>query len=277
MATQRQTSTAPGLQFDEAASRIEAMYRTPDVVAQRRAMLRVLAPLPGERVLDVGCGPGFLAVELAEAVGAEGRVWGIDSSPVMLALAGSRCSAVGFSDRVELHGADARHLPFPDGHFDAAVAAITYGFVSDVPAALAELYRVLRPGGRALVADTDWGSLVWHATDRTRMEHVQAAWRESLADPYLPRTLGPRLRRAGFEVRRPDVVPLLNTEWTADMFSHGLIGLIRSFAVGRRGVTPEEAEDWAADLRRLGEAGAYFFSLNRYLFLAIKPADQAAG
>ena len=63
------------LQFDAAtARRVEAVYTTPDVVTQRREVLRILALQPGETVVDIGAGPGFLAVEMAAAVGPHGRV-----------------------------------------------------------------------------------------------------------------------------------------------------------------------------------------------------------
>ncbi len=271
MIDQRRTGASPAMPFDETAGQIEAIYRTPDIAGQRRAILGALAPRPNERVLDVGCGPGFLAAELAGALGRGGRVVGIDRSPTMLALAQARCGAAGLGDRVELQVGDARRLPAADGAFDAAVAALTYEFSGDVGTALAEIHRVLRPGGRVLILDTDWDSVVWHAGDRALMELVLAAWVEHFADPYLPRTLGPRLRRAGFVLQRREVVPLFNPEWAADTYSFQLVRLIQQLVVGRRGLTRRDVEDWAADLRRLGEAQAYFFSLNRYLFLATKP------
>ena len=80
--------TDPAIQFDERASRrLLRTYKTPDVVEQRRIVLRALAPEPGERVLDIGSGPGLMAVELAAAVGPDGRVDGIDVSDSMLAIA----------------------------------------------------------------------------------------------------------------------------------------------------------------------------------------------
>jgi len=258
--------------FDETAETVESIYRTPDVAAQRRAVLRALALRPGERAIDVGCGPGFLTTEMAAAVGAGGQVVGVDRSAPMLALAQARIGREGIADRVELHAGDARRLPAADAAFDAAVASLTYEFSGDVDAGLAELFRVLRSGGRAVVLDTDWDSVVWHSSDRARMEAVLAAWVEHLADPYLARTLAPKLRRAGFVLQYREVVPLFNPEWTADSYSFRLIGLIRGLVVGRHGLTGPEVEEWAADLRRLGDAGAAFFSLNRYLFLATKPS-----
>ena len=71
---------------------------------------------------------------------------------------------------------------------------------------VAGLHRVLRPGGRTLILDTDWDSIVWHATDAKQMARLLAAWMERFADPYLPRTLARRLRDAGFQVDRRDVL-----------------------------------------------------------------------
>ncbi len=86
------TTMSAGLQFDEETSRrVEAIYSTPDVVAQRKAVLEALELRPGERVLDVGSGPGFLAADMAVAVGDSGRVRGIDISEGMVAISQRRC------------------------------------------------------------------------------------------------------------------------------------------------------------------------------------------
>lgn len=258
-----------GIQFGEEASRrVEAIYTTPDVVAQRREVLRALELRPGERVLDMGSGPGFLALDMGVAVGPSGRVCGIDISESMLAMSRARCAGQPW---VEFHPGDAIRLPFPDGEFDVAVSTQVYEYVGDITTALVELRRVLRPRGRALILDTDWDSIVWHATDRGRMDRVLDAWSEHLVDPHLPRTLSPKLKRAGFALQRREVIPLFNPEYDSNTYSYGLSGLIVRFVSGRRGITREEAEAWAEDLRKLGEAGSYFFSLNRYLFLAVKP------
>src|SRR3954454_2840810 len=75
---------------DTNARAIEAMYSTADVVEQRRAALDLLDPRPGEDVLDVGCGPGHLACEVAQRVGVRGSVHGLDPSRSMLAIADRR-------------------------------------------------------------------------------------------------------------------------------------------------------------------------------------------
>jgi arsenite methyltransferase len=252
------------LQFDdEASQRLEAAYRSADLVAQRSAVLDALELAAGERVLDVGVGPGLLAVEIARAVGPRGRVCGIDVSQSMLALAGRRVHVPG-SAGVELRRADATAIPYADATFDVGVSTQVLEYVADVATAVEELARVLRPGGRVLVLDTDWDSVVWHSHDRARTERVLRAWEQHLADPHLPRRLGGLLERAGFRLAPVQVLPVLDTGYDPHTLSGGLIDLVAGFVVGRDGLTPAEVEAWAADLRSLGRE--YFFSLNRYVF-----------
>jgi arsenite methyltransferase len=242
------------LQFDEKqAKQVESTYMTPDVVEQRRATRALLALQPGETVLDIGSGPGFLADEMAAEVGSEGAVHGVDPSEAMLAIARRRESAVEYAI------GDAVSLPYADESFDAIVSTQVYEYVPDMPAALAEARRVLRPGGRLLILDTDWDAVVWHSTDRDRMLRVLEKWNDHLADPYLPRRLPALLRDAGFELASTTIIPILNQGSRTDTLSHGVMPLIAEF-VGDQA--------WKDDLLAMGED--YFFSLNRYVFVAYR-------
>lgn len=256
------------LRYDEEATkRLLAAYVTPDVVAQREQFLRALSPRLGERVLDVGSGPGFLAGAIAEAVGSSGAVFGVDISAPLLAVARSHCahqSWVGFRD------ADATQLPFPDHDFDAVISTQVLEYVRDVDAALAEIHRVVRPGGRVAIVDTDWDSIVWHSPNRERMNRILAAWEQHAVNPYLPRTMANRLRHAGFRVESQQVIPLFNPAYDENTYSNRIIDLIVPFLIGRNRITRDEAEAWARELRQSGGRGEYFFSLNRYLFVAKK-------
>ncbi|MBA2553047.1 MAG: methyltransferase domain-containing protein [Geodermatophilaceae bacterium] len=257
------------LEFDEAsARRVETSYLTPNVVDQRRQVIAALDLHPGESVLDIGSGPGLLSVEMAGAVGPAGRVTGTDISQSMLDMAARRTGPAGAAP-VTFHRAGVEALPFPDAVFDAAVATQVLEYVGDVAAALREMHRVLRPGGRALVLDTDWDSIVWHCHDVPRMQRVLAAWDEHLVDPHLPRTLVGALEQAGFQVEQPWIIPLLNVGYAEATYSGGLIPTIAAYVTGRGGLTAEDVDAWTAELRDLGSA--YFFSLNRYVFLARKP------
>jgi ubiquinone/menaquinone biosynthesis C-methylase UbiE len=258
-----------GMLYDgEAAARLERAYATTDMIVQRQELRRSLRASAGESILDVGSGPGFLACELAQEVGASGRVVGVDISLEMNSIASRRVAAGGFGDRTEILEGDATALAFADASFDAAVSMQVIEYLAEPDAALHQLARVLRPGGRIVIIDTDWDSLVWEATDRGRAARIAAAWDEHLPDPYLPRSLAPRLRAAGFEVREVRIVPILNTAYDATTFSYNIAKLIAAFVPGHGGISEDEASQWLNDLAELQEQGRYFFSVNRYLFAA---------
>jgi arsenite methyltransferase len=255
--------------FDEELSRkIEALYVTPDVVAQRRQVLQALKLVPGEQVLDIGSGPGLLAYDMAVAVGSEGRLCGVDVSPAMVAMSRKRCSGQPWA---EFQTVDAIDLPYPENNFDAAVSTQVYEYVRDVPAALCQLHRILRPGGRAVILDTDYGSLVIHTEDSARMARVLSAWDQHFVHATLPRTLSPQLRDAGFSVRERIAIPMFNPEFEDNTYGKGMLKMMAAFAPGRNGVSQSEADAWFAEFATLGADGKFFFSLNRYLFLVDKP------
>src|SRR5262245_43295210 len=198
------------LEFDEErARRIERTYATPDIAAQRKFVLELLELQPGERVLDIGSGPGYLASEMGVAVGQSGEVHGLDASAAMNAIAARRSADKPW---VQIDDGDALELPYADNTFDVAVSTQVYEYVADLPRALGELRRVLRPGGRALILDTDWDSLVWHTSDRELHRRIAAAWDEHLVHAHLPTVLARLLRSAGFTVTAQRVHVLFNTE-----------------------------------------------------------------
>lgn len=117
--------------------------------------LYALAPESGERVLDVGCGPGHLLAMVAPTVGPEGDVYGLDVAPQMLESAAQRLAAL--DAPAALYRGDARALPFADEVFDAVVLTETLELFSETDAAavLSEIRRVLEPGGRLVVASME--------------------------------------------------------------------------------------------------------------------------
>jgi ubiquinone/menaquinone biosynthesis C-methylase UbiE len=108
----------------------------------------------GALVLDAGCGSGASALPAAERVGPPGRVIGIDLAEGLLQLGRAKARSRGLRN-IEFHCADMSALPFEDGHFDAVVCVFAIFFVPNMEQQVAELWRLVRPGGR--LAITTWG------------------------------------------------------------------------------------------------------------------------
>jgi len=128
--------------------------------APKRGALALLSVQPGERVLEVGVGTGAVLIELARSVTAgfpagqqpaSPLVSGLDLSPVMLEVARARLDSVGLGSTVELRKGDACALPYEDQTFDALFSSYVFDLLptADIARALAECYRILRPGGRS--------------------------------------------------------------------------------------------------------------------------------
>ena len=177
---------------------------TPEMVTQRRAMVDALALRKGERVLEVGSGNGVLAREMLEIVGASGHVCGVDSSGPMIESARAACPNGRFIE------GDAIDLPVEDMSFDVVTASQLLCFIANVDKALSEMFRVLRHGGRLVILDSDWGSLVWNCRDRALMDRVIKLLTDIYADAHVPRTLSRRLTAAGFAITDRRTLTVLN-------------------------------------------------------------------
>lgn len=125
----------------------------------REIGLRALNAQPGERILEIGFGTGQAVVALAWAVGEGGRIYGIDISPGMLAVAQKRVDKAGLTDRVKLVICDAAEIPCLDDDFDAIFISFTLELFDtpEIPIVLNECKRVLVDGGRLCVVAMNKG------------------------------------------------------------------------------------------------------------------------
>jgi arsenite methyltransferase len=105
------------------------------------------------------------------------------------------------------------------------------------------------------------------------MERMLRCWDDHLKEPHLPAKLGPMLARAGFCVRRVEVVPMLSATWQPVSYAGGIMRFIHDFVRnngGQHGMSPDEIDAWFEDQQALIARGEFFFSVNRYAFIATR-------
>jgi SAM-dependent methyltransferase len=165
-----------------------------------------LALARGERLLDVGCGLGEAALELAQDLGEGGEVVGVDTSETMLRVA--RFNARTTRCRVRFTVGDATSLDEPDDSFDAARSERTLQWLADPAGAVADMVRVVHPGGRVSLIDTDWSTLTIDVGDAALTALVRDGMR---TERNRPSNIGRRLHEL---VRGAGCVLLARTEAT---------------------------------------------------------------
>ena len=239
------------------ADELEKSYKLPEIVLQRKQTLKKLSVIPGEQILDVGCGVGFLSYEIALLTGDSGKVCGIDKNADMIRHANKRCERL---RNTEFSEANANDLPFTEESFDAACCTQVLLYVNDVDEVLSRIKRILKPAGRIIIVETDWRGVVLNSNNDSITRKIFSAWDATVPSPNLPVHLGPLLVDNGFSNVNVEPIPILNTEYTPNQFSHGMMNWITNNAVKKRFITKEQSQKWLDDLDEKGKSGNYFFA-----------------
>ena len=247
------------------AKELEKSYRLDDIVKQRQKTLATLDLKSGERVLDIGCGVGFLAYEMAIQVGESGLVICLDQNQEMISHAKQRCKNV---RQTEFYEGDAGKLPVEDHSLDAVSCTQVLLYVENVSLVLTEIKRVLKPGGRVVIVETDWRGVILNSADYSLTQQIFSAWDTTVPSPNLPVHLRQLLKKHGFSKIQVEAIPILNTGYSPSNFSHGVIKWIAKNAEKKGVISKEQTKDWLTDLEKLEKEDSYFFCVNRFLFSA---------
>lgn len=215
--------------------------------APKKASVHALRLMPGDAALDVGCGVGDDVRLLADVVGPTGRAVGIDSREELLAEARARSEP---GPGVQFIAADAHAMPFADDTFAAARVERVLQHVADPLAVVAEMARVVRPGGRIVGMEPDWDTIVVSSNDLKTTRAVVRACADRIRHPDAGRRLPEWFVRAGIDVQRVDALasPIRSLEVVEHVFD--------LFTAAERLGTPI-AQAWIEELRAREAHGAF--------------------
>jgi ubiquinone/menaquinone biosynthesis C-methylase UbiE len=255
--------------FDE----LDRSHRAGDFVRwmehQRRAgadrALDLLALGHDERVLEIGSGTG---VDLAALADQAGHAVGVDRSLNMAETGKARIEGRGASVAV----ADGHDLPFAAGTFDACWARAVLVHTEDPQQVVAELARVLRPGGRVVLSEPDHGSHIVSTSELDVFERIKAHRRNRFRNPLVGRRLGDLVTQAGLAITANWVTPLLHRSLAAARASGGPFDVAVQAAVDDGAITAEEGDRYLASLTELDARGAFVFAALAVSTAAVSPA-----
>lgn len=187
---------------------------------------------PGQVVADFGCGPGHMAVELANWVGPTGHVHALDINPDFVARARERAASKGLADRITTHQSDGAALPLADRSLDRILARNTIIYVDDPLACLGEMRRVLVPGGKAHMIEGDWPMMVAEPVPKAAWAAlIAAAAVHACRTPDIGRKLYAIAGRAGFAHVALEVVTRPDTDGRLLPMIRNLAGFARASGV----------------------------------------------
>ncbi|MFI5693947.1 methyltransferase domain-containing protein [Kribbella sp. NPDC051586] len=247
--------------IDRQAFILDQMAARPAVHALKSWALDQLAPTAGEAAVDVGSGTGEDVVALHK-FGA--RAIGVEPSPGLRAEAVRRAAGVD----VEYVDGQAEMLPFDDESVDILRSERVLQHVDDPAAVVKEMARVLRPGGRIALIDTDWGTAIIHPADPDVLQRMVGYFLRESANPYSGRQLRGLLADAGLEITGETAATWLEPQEGA---RQGFVGMMHLTSLQAGVITPEEAEAFAKTLGEAADRGAFHMSLTMYAVSAIKP------
>ncbi|MDY6765506.1 MAG: methyltransferase domain-containing protein, partial [Halobacteria archaeon] len=235
----------------------------------KRRSHRLLHPTQGDRILDVGCGMGDDVLTLAERVGPEGEVVGIDKSRSLIAEARERA---GETNVASFQVGDAAQLPFADNEFDACRADRVFQHLDDPRGALTEMCRVTRPGGRITVSEPNWETCSVNASGvdpNITKEVTDARWVSSL-NPAIGSRLYVLFREVGLTGVETDPLTVVFTDFeTANEVLSLEERIERMQAAGVLSAT--RAEKWIAEMCRADRDEMFFCSITGFIVAGSVP------
>jgi SAM-dependent methyltransferase len=247
------------------ASRLRFLDAEGAKPAMRDAKQRTVEALEiraGARILDVGCGAGDDARALARLVGPLGRIDAIDVEPMMIAEAARRAS--GELLPIVFRVLDVYELDYADGTFGGSRAERTFLHLAEPARALAQMARVVKPGGKVVVLDRDIETRTIDVADRALTRRILNFWCDTFLGGWIGRQLPRLFREAGLSDVTVEPVTVIDRDFTAFDAQYNLTRIVeRAGAAGA--IDTEEGAQWLFALRQAAQAGSFLSSMTNFV------------
>ena len=262
-------SDADDAQVDDRSRYLETVRRVTRYKADAFADLGLTE---GETVLDAGCGTGEDALSLADIVGSNGKVVGLDFHESSIEEANRHSRGSGYA--VEFIHGDIYDIPFPANEFDASRADRVFQHLDEPERALRELMRVTKSGGRIQVGDPDWGTLIVDTDNGDILKRILAFRAEqSLQTPgdwWRGRQLRALFSQAGMQ--NPDVRPGAASITDYDLADYLLyISYSARTAYEGGAISAEELQTWESEMNERKASNRFFASMTGFGVTGINP------
>jgi SAM-dependent methyltransferase len=261
---------------------VAILLDTMEATAQWDATLRLrawersfLGLTAGQRLLDVGCGVGDAAIALGAALGDDGEIVGIDVSAAMIASAVVRARSARCPTRFAI--GDAMAIAEPDASFDVVRSERTLQWLPDPELAVAEMVRVLRPGGRLALIDTDWSTFDVNVGDDDLRQRVRNAMR---TERRRPSNIGRRLTNlvgdAGLELVAHTSATQQWRTWDPDLapVPEGCFSMssLADDVVEAGQLPTDDHERFVSTIHEAARHGRFSMALTMFAAVAVKPS-----
>lgn len=257
-------------------TRLEARRRHPLFARMMQEYLDAMRIDTAATVLDLGCGTGVVARTIAERPEFTGVVTGIDVSSDLAREATRLAAAEGVGGQVTFQTGDSRNLDLQDTTFDAVVAHTLMNHVDDPVAVVKEIARVLKPGGRVGIFDSDFSTLAFN-TPTSAAHHVDdnVIINALVTNPLIMRQMPQVLHTAGLELVA--VFPYVLADIGKADYWRDSIESYRRLVPQGSAMTVAQANAWADALLQDSEAGVFFGACNFYSYVAQRPLHRLPG
>lgn len=256
--------------LDVVATRLEARGKHPTFQQMLYEYLDCMKIDDLHAVLDLGCGTGFAAREIAKRPNFSGNIIGVDISAALINQASKLADDEGLSSRIDFRVGDSRNLEDSDESFDAVIAHTLISHLPDPQVLINEMIRLAKPGGFVAIFDGDYASLTFSNPDAEKGKAVDELIISSIVtQSRILRQLPLFLKSSGLKIEK--AFSYVVTDVGKAEFWASSVESMRKLLPAANAMSAEEADTWANDRNQESENGTFFASCNYYAYIARKP------